>query len=204
MQGTQSGPLLPYLKAAQAPRPAPPLQCYLALGAHSNWLLLFQTLTPYSTHSRCAKNICPSDVSVMGLGANSAPTGICKLGRGEEGQWIQCKQLGCDTAWLWNGTAVRPPTGRAARPGYTALLQGDVFFCCFKPGQWGLQFSLERESALSNPEGAPSPREQSLPLVPNWSVLMQMRAPNPHTLIGSTSTVLIGRNAAALTGPRRC
>lgn len=37
-----------------------------------------------------------------------------------------------------------------------------------------------------------------LPLPPDGSVVMRMRTPNPHSLIGSKSTVLTGWNTATL------
>ena len=40
--------------------------------------------------------------------------------------------------------------------------------------------------------------EGSTSYVPDWSVLMQMRTPNLHSLIGPKSTVLIGRNGVTL------
>lgn len=72
----------------------------------------------------------------MVIGTNSVPTGIPSLGCGEEGNFIQYKQLSCDPArlqnsmavsdssvvlqfiydsvWLWNGKAVRGTSGEAA------------------------------------------------------------------------------------------
>ena len=44
--------------------------------------------------------------------------------------------------------------------------------------------------------GAGLHRPKSLPLVPNWSVLRQMRTPNPCSFIGPKGTVLIGQNRA--------
>ena len=35
--------------------------------------------------------------------------------------------------------------------------------------------------------------QKSLPLVPDWSVLMQMRTPYPCSLIGPKGTFLIGQ-----------
>ena len=48
--------------------------------------------------------------------------------------------------------------------------------------------------------GADFHRQKSPPLGPDWSDLMQMRTPNPHSLIGPKRTVLIGQNGAALIG----
>lgn len=47
-------------------------------------------------------------------------------------------------------------------------------------------------------------REKSLCLVPDWSVLMQMRIPNPQNLISLKSTVPLGWNGAALIGRLIC
>lgn len=41
-------------------------------------------------------------------------------------------------------------------------------------------------------------RQKSLALVPGWFVLMQIRNPNLHSLIGSKGTVLIGKKRATL------
>lgn len=49
--------------------------------------------------------------------------------------------------------------------------------------------------------GANIYREKSLPLVPDWSVFMQLRTPKTHSLIGPKGTVLIGYNGTALIGP---
>lgn len=43
-------------------------------------------------------------------------------------------------------------------------------------------------------------REEFLLLVPDWSVLMQMKTLNPHSLIGPKSTVLTDQNGAVLIG----
>lgn len=40
--------------------------------------------------------------------------------------------------------------------------------------------------------------QKSLPLVLDWSVLMQMTTPNPHSFIGLKSSVLIGQNGVSL------
>lgn len=46
--------------------------------------------------------------------------------------------------------------------------------------------------------------QKSLPPVPHWFILMQMRIPNTGNLIGPKGTVLIGPNGAALTGQQGC
>ena len=51
-----------------------------------------------------------------------------------------------------------------------------------------MQSSAERKSACSEPEESWFPEQKSLPLVPDWSVLMQMKTPNSHILIGPKGT----------------
>lgn len=53
----------------------------------------------------------------MVIGTNSVPTGIPRLGHGEEGNFIQCRQLSCDTAWLWNSPVVLQLNYEAAQHG---------------------------------------------------------------------------------------
>ena len=43
---------------------------------------------------------------LMVIGAYSMPTGVPKLKYGEGGDFIQCKQLSCDTTQLWNHSIV--------------------------------------------------------------------------------------------------
>ena len=64
-----------------------------------------------------------------------------------------------------------------------------------QPEKGGPQSSAERESALPGPD---LHRQRSLPLVPDWFVLMHVRTPNPCSLVGANGTVLIGQNGAAL------
>lgn len=45
---------------------------------------------------------------LMVIGANSTPTRIPSLGCSDERNLIQCRQLDCDTAWLWGGPGERP------------------------------------------------------------------------------------------------
>ena len=63
-----------------------------------------------------------------------------------------------------------------------------------------MQISVERKSTLSEQREGDLYREKSLPLVPEWYILVQMRTPNPCTYSGPKSTVLIDQNAAALIG----
>ena len=56
------------------------------------------------------------------------------------------------------------------------------------------------ESMLSEPEGAGLCGQKPLPLVPDWSILMQMRMPNPCSLIVPKSTTRIDQNRATLIG----
>lgn len=39
-------------------------------------------------------------------GANSMPKGTPNLGCCKERNFVECKQLNCDTAWLWNSSIV--------------------------------------------------------------------------------------------------
>lgn len=47
-------------------------------------------------------------------------------------------------------------------------------------------------------------KQKSPPLVPDWSVLMQMRTPSPCSMTWPKNTVLIGQNGAALIRQWRC
>lgn len=93
-------------------------------------------------------------------------------------------QLSREAAWLGGGPRARPTSG------WTALLTLPW------PGQGGV---------LPEPEGADSHREKSCPApFPDGSILMRIRTPNLHTLIGPKGAVLIGQNADALIGQCRC
>lgn len=139
-------------------------------------------------------------------GTNSTPIGISNLGYGEEGNFIQCKQLNYDITWLWNSMTVRQPCSNGALPcpsllHLCLLCSGLIHMLCFAlPGGRLPCFSSRRgnavfsgrEHTLLSQRKADLYREKSLLLVLDLFVLMQMSTPNPHSLIGSKSTVFIG------------
>lgn len=91
---------------------------------------------------------------------------------------MQRKQLTCDTARLWK-SAVR--------------LQGSHPGNAVQGPQWEEHFQRTGVADLY--------REKSPPPVHDWSILMQIRTPNLHSLIGPKRNVLIGQNRATLIGP---
>ena len=64
----------------------------------------------------------------------------------------------------------------------------------FQLGKFNLQWKGKVRS--KSPRGASLYREKLPPLVSDWSVLMKMRAPNLHSLVGPKNTVLIDWNGA--------
>lgn len=71
-----------------------------------------------------------------------------------------------------NTTAVRRPWAQAlARETVPSGLLYSVPVCS------GLYWSIPQRSLMFQ-------LQQSLPLIPDWSALMQIRVPNPHSLIG--------------------
>lgn len=64
--------------------------------------------------------------------------------------------------------------------------------------------SMERKSVLPEPAGNCFCGEKSQPLVCDWSVLIQMRTPNPDNLIGLKGTVLVGQNKTTLMDQCSC
>lgn len=117
------------------------------------------------------------------VGSNSTPS----LGWDEERNFIQCKQLGCDTAQLWSSTAVRRPLGEAAvgpaplvwqlhcalvkHVSVSASAEEKQSFCL----QW------KGKVCFQSQRGADVYGQKSPLLVPDWSDLMQMRTPNPFS-----------------------
>lgn len=67
---------------------------------------------------------------------------------------------------------------------------GETVFC----GNYVLH--LDRNEAGLYREGF----THTLPPAPDWCVLLQMRTPNPHSVIGPKSTILIGQNGATWSG----
>lgn len=63
-------------------------------------------------------------------------------------------------------------------------------------GRYSLQWKGKVHSLIQR--GADYYTKKSPSLVLDWSILMQMRTPNPHSLIGPKSTVLISQNGTAL------
>ena len=64
----------------------------------------------WNKHLEAGSEVCDAPVISMSdfvkcqpmvTGTNSTPTGIPSLGCGEEGNFIKCKQLNCDTSQLW-------------------------------------------------------------------------------------------------------
>lgn len=90
----------------------------------------------------------------------------------------------------------------------SALLRKDIFGDPWQPGkQQSLVERLASQSHRDYKERSPCPWSRVVPsgprVVPDWSILMQMRAPNPHSLIAPESTVLIGQDGHALFGQWR-
>ena len=160
----------------------------------------------------------------MVIKANSTPTGNSNLGCGEKENFIQCK-----TAQLWYSRAVKtaqlccsPRTGPLAWLDSSALLLGGLL--CYFPvhlalcwstllcsGKTPLVFQLsqgdsvfslwwEEEVWSQSQRGAGLYGQKSLHLVPDWSLLMQIRTPNPNSLIGPKGTAMVGQNRASLVG----
>lgn len=156
------------------------------------------------------------------------------LGCTEGGDFMQCKLLncGCATAQLWFssiiiqhgyeqhscevtlewggpgagglGVATWPPwcctstllcsTQARQLPFYSSSQGNSLWWKLTKTYKSGL-FLGRRDLTY---------REKSPALISDRSILMQTRTPNPHTLIGPKSTVLIGSNGAYLIGWWRC
>lgn len=67
---------------------------------HSTKIAVVSSSVPLVAKANGHFSICLFCQPVI-LGTNSTPTGIPSLGCGEKGNYIQCKQINCDTAWLW-------------------------------------------------------------------------------------------------------
>lgn len=133
-------------------------------------------------------------------------------------------QLNSVKAQLWSRMAVRWPWGEAPFwldssallcsacsfplwSGKMSLVMSLVFrLWCFRSSQGNIVFSHQWKGKMCSVShrGIDLHREKFLPLVPEWSVLMQMRTPNPWNMIGPKSTVLIGQNGSSLIGWWRC
>ena len=80
------------------------------------------------------------------------------------------------------------------------LLLQDIFYVSAPAGEC-TSFYLQKGKVCSQSGwGADLYRQEALPLVPDWSILMQMRTPNLCNLIGPKGTLLIGQDAATLIG----
>ena len=127
----------------------------------------------------------------MVIGTNSVPTDIPNLGCSEEGNLIQYK-----TAQLWYSMSVRQPWDQpafqlgssAAAPWCSALVKH--LWCLTSTRKHSLQWGKWASQARGELAYI---KQKFLPLVPEWSILMEMRTPSPHNLIGPKGTSLIGR-----------
>ena len=83
--------------------------------------------------------------------------------------------------------------------GLSFLKQQNIFAISAQPRK---QSSLSAGEAKCVPEeeGKLDYIEKSIPLVLDWSVVMQMSTPGPQSFIGSTDTFLIGQNGVVLFG----
>ena len=116
-------------------------------------------------------------------------------------------QHGCE-----NNTAVRRPWGQAtfwlgsscSALCWSALLLWWHFGVSAQLGKYSLQSLVERESRPIGATRVLTHKDiKSLPLVPDWSVLIQRRTPNLHCWIGPIGTVLTGENGVAVIGQWR-
>ena len=107
------------------------------------------------------------------------------------------------TTPLLGGPGDRPLSGWAA-----LALPFAGLLCCFgdtlvsaQLGKYSLQYLVERESRPTGATRALTHKDiKSLPLGPDWSVLIQRRTPNLHCWIGPIGTVLTGENGVAVIG----
>lgn len=76
------------------------------------------------------------------------------------------------------------------------------FLQCFTSSWRNTNFSLSWNGKMSSltPMRTDLYRQKSRPLVPDWSIVMKMRTPNPYSLIDPKGTVPIGQNRAILIG----
>ena len=148
----------------------------------------------------------------MVVGANSTPVGnpILKCGKRN---FIRCKtaplwySMVINTAWLWGSPGTRLPSS------WTALLCSTGLLCsalvCLALLWWDIFIQHSEGNLVFNPlwkekagsqsqQGAGLYGQKLLPLIPDWSVFMQMRTLNPSSLISPKETSLIGQNGTAL------
>lgn len=132
----------------------------------------------------------------MAFGINSVPIGTPNLECSKEGNylvqtaqsWYSMTMEKLHSLQLSNEStvveqhAMRPPCSQASLLlDSSALLWQNVFGVSAPTEE--TQSSVEREDVLPKPEGADLYTEKSPPLIPDWSVLMHMRTPNPHSLL---------------------
>lgn len=118
----------------------------------------------------------------MVVGTNSVPIRTPNFGCGEEVNFIQCKQLNCDTggcgrgAWLWKNMFVWQPLSESSlQLDSTAPLHSSPFCLLCSSDIFGVSVPVEKQS-WGKGKWAPGTRgeltfmEKSLSLVPDWSV----------------------------------
>lgn len=95
---------------------------------------------------------------------------------------------------------MRQPSGKAPLWLDTASLWSSEMSLVFEAGETVFSLLWKGQVCFSSQQEADFYREKSPPLDPDWFILMQIRSPNPHSLIGSKRTVLIGQDGATLIG----
>ena len=137
----------------------------------------------------------------MIIGTNSTPTGIPGLWCGN---FIQHR-----AAQFWHGSAVKQPWRQdPLQPDSFALFRigplGPVLVCSILLWQYLFNVSAPaRETSLEgkgkvhsqSQTGADLYRQKSPPLVPDWSILMQMRKPNSWNLVQKALSWLVKMGA---------
>ena len=96
-----------------------------------------------------------------------------------------------ETLFTGNTSAVKTAQQLCSAIVFFPLLRGNTFMAL--PGE-------TQSSLILDPEGSWLIWTEVPVLVPDWSILMQMKMLNPHSLIGPKGTVLIGQNTASPTG----
>ena len=132
----------------------------------------------------------------MVLCTNPTPTGTPNLGCSEEENFIQCQELNCFIAWMWKKAQLwtaqkcystimkqmaqgclgaRCLCGEAplARQCCSTPVQWDVFCVSFLVGEAAFSFWWKMKVCFPSQRGADL--YKLLTLVPDWSILMQMK-----------------------------
>lgn len=119
------------------------------------------------------------------IGANSTPTGTPNLGCGEKGNFIQCKTAQLCYSWAvktaWREVALGPHWSALCWCAPRRHLQ------CFSSSQGNKVFS--GKCTLSAARGDLTYIEGHPTMVPDWSILMQMRTRISHNLIGPKTSL---------------